>query len=1189
VSDDSLSDLERIDPICDLFEDAWRAGEHPCIEDHAADWEGAARAALLRELVRLDAEYRRDRGEAASPDDYLGRFPELNPAWLARALRAEAQVATATIPPVGDTLQDGPPPPGRHIGDYEVLEKIARGGMGVVFKARQKSLNRVVALKMILAGAFADADQVRRFRLEAENAASLDHPNIVPIYEVGEHDGQPFFSMKLFGGGTLGKHVGRFTTDPKAAARLMATVARAVHYAHQRGIQHRDLKPGNILLDAEGQPHVTDFGLAKRVEDGRGQTLSGAVVGTPSYMAPEQAAGKEGLTWAADVYGLGAVLYELLTGRPPFRAETPIDTILQVLEEEPVPPARRRPGVPRDLEVICLKCLSKEPGRRYASTEALADELERYLAGKPITGRPVGRVERAVKWARRRPVIAGLLTLVVLVTVTGIISMLWQYGQTVEERDRADREAEEARRVASKEKVAREGAEYQALRADHARHAILIKQALSAWERHDVAEAERVLGEVGEPFQQTWETRHLHSLCRRKAMTLLRQTGLVNSVTFSPDGQRIATQGGAGTVRVWDAATGRQMLSLKGGINGAVFSPDGRRIASGGWNGTVRVWDIQTGQEKLTLKGHIHPVRGVVFSPNGQRIASGDGAGTVRVWDAATGRQTLSLKGHTGQIYSMAISPDGRRIASGSDDGTVRVWDIQTGQEKLTLKGHASIYSVAISPDGRRIASGGDDGTVRVWDAATGRQTLFLTGRYTGAVLSVVFSPDGQRVASGDIAGTVRVWDARTGEVTIVEFGADGERIITWGGDVGVQVWDATGRQTLYINSGINGAVFSPDGQRIAAGGVGRKEDGDGEEGVVRVRDVATGREILTLKGHIDPVNSVAISPNGQHIASGSAVGTVRVWDARTGQEKLTLKGHTHPVRDLAVSPDGQRIASGSADGTVRVWDAATGQEKLTLKGHTGTVLSVVFSPDGQRIASGGEDGTIRMWDAAGGKAIAILRGHTSIVSSVAFSPDGQRIASGGGNGTVRVWDAATGRQTLSLTGHTSTVLSVVFSPDGQRIASGGDDETVRVWDAATGRQTLSLKGHRGAVWGVAFTLDGQRIGSGGQDETVRVWDAATGRQTLSLKGHTNIYSIAISPDGQRIASGGEDGTVRVWDARTGQEMHSLKGHTGRVHRVVISPDGHRIVSASDDGTVKIWDGAPLAETPDRGALPADQ
>ncbi len=364
-------------------------------------------------MNRILADYLEARrlGRAPDREDLLRRHPN-----LADELRSffadqdgfgrvaghiEPQVLPQPAPEQAPTLAPGEVAAGpalgtvRYFGDYELLEEIARGGMGVVYKARQVSLNRTVALKMILAGQFASPEDVQRFQREAEAAANLDHPNVVPIYEVGEHQGQHYFSMKLIEGGSLASR--SMPLPGRQAAELVATVARAVHHAHQRGVLHRDLKPGNILLDAQGQPHVTDFGLARRVDGGQ-HTRTGSIVGTPSYMPPEQARGEKVLTTGVDVYSLGAILYEMLTGRPPFRAATPLDTLLQVLDRDTEPPRKVDPRIDRDLETICLKCLEKDAARRYDSAAALAEDLQRWLNGEPIRARPTMAVERLVKW-----------------------------------------------------------------------------------------------------------------------------------------------------------------------------------------------------------------------------------------------------------------------------------------------------------------------------------------------------------------------------------------------------------------------------------------------------------------------------------------------------------------------------------------------------------------------------------------------------------------------------------------------------------------------------------------------------------------------------------------------------------------------------------------------------------------------
>ena len=373
----------------------------------AEDYEGRLHALIAKYLSAVDSGNEPDRSA------FLARHPEFA-SDLESFFRNRDTIQSWT----GETA-----PLPRSFGGYELIEELGRGGMGVVFKAHQKSLNRIVALKMILLGQLASPEDVQRFRREAESAARLEHPNIVPIYEVGEHEGQPYFTMKMIEGGSLADHLDHFKKNPRVAARLMATAARAVRYAHQRGILHRDLKPANILLDRDKQPHITDFGLAKRLDGNEPQTTTVGLAGTLAYLAPERTTGQASLlSWSVDVYGMGAVLYELLTRRPPFRGRTPLETLRLVQETEPDHPRKWNPDVDADLSTICLKCLEKDPGKRYEAAKPLSEDLENWLEGRPILARPVGSAARLWRWCKRNRLAAALIgsgaALVVLVLLS---------------------------------------------------------------------------------------------------------------------------------------------------------------------------------------------------------------------------------------------------------------------------------------------------------------------------------------------------------------------------------------------------------------------------------------------------------------------------------------------------------------------------------------------------------------------------------------------------------------------------------------------------------------------------------------------------------------------------------------------------------------------------------------------------
>ena len=1089
-------------------------------------------------------------GPATEHLDPVGQEGDTQDAAIPRELRASAQYGAtlATVPPtnpglpgvapetIGRTLA-GPDSPFETAGTeplvlgYEVLGELGRGGMGVVYKARQVGLNRLVAIKMILAGGHAGRSELARFKAEAEAVARLQHPNIVQIHDIGTQDGKPYFSLEFCEGGSLADKLRGGPLPPQQAAVLVEILAQAMHCAHLQGIVHRDLKPANVLLGPApgsssgslaalpfGTPKITDFGLAKDIREQSGQTQSGAIMGTPNYMAPEQAQGKvKEIGPAADTYALGAILYECLTGRPPFKGDTPWDTVNQVISDDPLPPGRLRRRLPRDLETICLKCLRKDPRRRYASAETLAEDLRRFVEGKTILARPSGTWEWMFKWARRQPAVAALLFLLAALIVGGLFGMSILYARAESQR----KDAVNAKLAEEQEKRKADEARQEAERKEEwsrrVSYAAQVNLAQTALQNAHVDFAVGLLGglkpQSGQKDLRGFEWFYL-SAVSDSGLTLKGHTNLVNRVVFSPDGKRMVSASLDGTVKVWDPKTGDKILDLAGHkapVRTAAYSPDGKWLASGGEDNVVRIWDAVSGKERGVLRGHSGWVTGVAFGPDGKRLASCAEDRTVRLWNlTADGRsagEPLVLKGHTAGVLCVAFGPEGRRVASGGWDRTVRLWDADSGKALHKLEGHNHwVSAVAFDPFGKRLASAGWDKTVRVWNVEDGTPARPALTGYESPVLSLTFSPDGQRLATLSDDQTPKVWDLTTGtEAAAGAASADPVR----------------------------GIGFSPDGQLLISVRFDYSR---------RFLDAGT---VEILEGHASAVHAVAFLSGGKEseLASAGADRVVRIWRlGKNGQaeERLTLKGAEGPVRCVASSPNGKFIAGGGEDGKVHIWDTVKGKLRGTLKGHNGWVRGVAFSADGKMLASAGMDGTVRLWDLAplrqGGSvettALFILEGHSGPVFAVAFRPDGKRLASAGGDGSVRLWDPASGRVSRTLHGDKGQQFrAVAFGPDG-RLAAGSWDGKVWLWDAAGKGNLRPLEGHTYGVDGVSFSPDGKRLATASEDRTVKLWDLSTGKELLTLRGpDTGVTGVAFSPDGNHLASSSWDQRVRVWHA----------------------------------------------------------
>ena len=1158
----------KIDQACDRFEDAWQATAAeppPRIEDFLDAPDGPERCILLRELLALELEYRRDRGESPTAADYLERFPDqadqihavLGEVTLDRSTARDSSAyrTWGTPDTVGYRAASADTGPYPQIRGFEILGELGTGGMGVVYRARQLQPHRVVALKTIRAGQLASPADVERFRTEAENAAGLDHDHIVPIYEVGEDGGQHFFSMKLMEGGSLAQRLKEFGLPAGASscwtraqclerqrqiAGLLSAVARAVYYAHRHGLLHRDLKPANILLDARGQAHVTDFGLAKRVEGEDGVTQSGALVGTPAYMAPEQAAGRKSrLTVAVDVYGLGAILYHLLGGRAPFHGTTPVDTVLQVLEREPERPRRLNAAVNQDLETICLKCLEKDPARRYKSAEALAEDLERWLAGEPIRARRAGVWERAVKWARRRPAAAALagVSVAAVLSLVVLVGALWR---NAEDRAAAVLQLETAQdHVAQwrgklsdlEEVVAARRNEVQKLEriiqqeGETARKAQLATRKALYTRDMQLAQTARDRGETarlllllnqhqpppGGPDLRGFEWHHLWHTCHHERFVLTGHRAAVASGTFALNGQNLITADGGGQVRVWDVATGKalNLHQWAGAFRIGVIAADGKTAATGKKDGSVQLWDLATGKIKADFPAHQGEITALAFAPGGDSLATGSKDRTARVWDLATLRERCVLRGHSGEVGGLIFSADGALLATCSSDRTARVWELDTAVAKAVFTGQdgAWVLRVAFSPDGK------------TWATAEGHPFNVL------------------------LPGRVRIWDVQGG----ARFFANRPK-----------------SEIPIRHGGAFGLTFSPDGKLLAAGG---------NNGTVWLWEPARREFRRILDGHTGRVHLVAFSPDGRVLATSGNDMQVRIWDLTVVPPAAVLRGQPASVSSMAFSPNGRVLASASDDGMVRLWDVANGRVRAVMPGWRGPVT---FSPNGKMLAVGADGLGVRLWDVEGERELTVLRGHRGRVTSATFSPDSKMLATSAHDHTARLWDVATGEQRAVFEHpHNPQVWSVAFTPDGQTLVSSTEDGRILLWDLANGKVRKVLCERAGAKLCVSVSPDGRLLAAADWKETVWLWELSTGVELAAFRGHArHVIAVAFTPDSRRLASSSEDGTVKLWDVETLQEIFTFRGNTAEVGPLAFRSDGKMLAAGADDGTIRLWSAA---------------
>lgn len=1046
---------------------------------------------------------------------------------------------------------------------YRVVHLLGQGGHGVVYLATDELLHRPVALKVPRAGVWFDAHARQRFLHEAQAAAALDHPNIVPVFEAGDIDGLPYIVSAFCPGRTLAAWLnGRSTPVPEDdAASLMIRLADAMEHAHGRGVWHRDLKPSNVVLSLEAgnaadvplmrldqlSPKITDFGLAHLVETA-GETLSGVPIGTTAYMSPEQARGEiRRICPATDVYGLGAILYQMLTGRPPFRGATDADTTRLVIDDDPEPPRRERRDLSADLEAVTLKCLEKDPARRYPSAAALAEDLRRFVCGRPTIARPIGRFGRVARWARRDPALATAtgLALAALIAVS-TVSAAW----AVRERDHGQM----LRQALAENYLIRGQVECE--RGEIGAGLLLMARALEK----TPANAGGLRYTIG--AQMAGWREQLHPL-----IACFDSPSSVTAAALSADGDWLWAACTDLTLRRWNVATGAEVdrpLALSDRVHTIVFSPNGTRFLTIGYDAVALVRHASDGQPLYSLSG----IQSAAWGHDGTYIVTAGTAKTdkhVLRWDAATGEQRGEIKHpngasvvavcprsgvpataggkvvllwdvageHSGpplmlesSVKALAFSPDGTELQAADNRNLAYAWNTASGAPVgAPVKPGSAVRAIAAGTPGRLLV-GCQDRTARLWNSGTG-QPVGQPFRHQAPVAFVAASADGQTLMTADTDRRIRVWRASAGGpfgralrhrrpgVLAVMYLDGGQKVLTAGRDKTARFWDAESGEPCgepFVHPyEVMTANYCPPRDVLLTVYVGPGPLGPGPHWYVQLWKGKTGERIGEPLDHGDRgASATAFSPDGRTLLTGDFSKTVRFWDVETRSVRIHEDAHDGAVMAVAFHPDG-RTAWTAGGGVVRQWNVET-REPMPGRIETGdTVYVLLFTPDGRSVLTAGKDCLVRRWDAVSGAMQGQPMSHGGVVKAAALDPSGRILLTGDEFGIARFWDLDTCRAIGPQLPHGAAVTSVAFHPDGRMALTGSSDGNARLWDVATGRPLGPPYAVGAPVFAVAFSPDGRSFVTGANDSTARIWRcprpilASADRAAVSIELDTGL------------------------------------------------------------------------------------
>jgi len=997
--------------------------------------------------------------------------------------------------------------PVRTFGDYDLLDEIARGGMGVVYRARQRSLNRTVALKLILSGQFASEQSKERFRAEARAAANLQHPNIVPVHEVGEQDGFQFYSMDYILGQSLADVARDTPMPPETAATCVRQIAEAIEYAHRKGVLHRDLKPSNVLIDGAGRPHITDFGLAKTSNSDASLTISGQMLGSPHYLPPEQASGdtKAGGPWS-DIYSLGAILYHLITGHPPFLGHTLQDTLAQVLDKEPVAPRLLVPRIPRDLETICLKCMQKEPRRRYQTAQGLVDELDRFLGGKPIFARPVGHAGKLWRWCRREPTVASLIGIAALLLTSGSLLVLSQWRHTEHQRGRAEASLEHNRQLL---------------------YLGDMRLGFTSLLERELAPLRTALFNQIPPHARTdlrgFEWRYLWRRAYPDGpLRLPERKGVAGASAFSPDGKILAVYYWDDAVRWWDLQNGKELCPAFRNASGlGAFSATGQEYILGTRDGTVRFLKIQIG-EVLRIITNVGEL--IAVTPDARTGVTIDTNHLLKVIDLKTGStrftktSRVSRRSDLSWNATIAIANDGKTLAvslpyeaarpSLDTQTKIELYDLETQTALNPIRRQGELYSLLFTPDGKTLITGWGDGSIQLSEISGTNDFKILAHKLP--VLSLALSADRNTLASGSSDESIQLWELPSGKLK-----PQGPQ---WQFE---DVWSL---------------AFSPDGHQLAAGG---------RNTIITICDLRQTPVLDEVQG-LSPKNwgNFTFSPNSKWMAAVCKGDVAKVWETDSMRLVATL---TNVGYVMVFSPDSRTLLVTDSRNVPFWWNLETSARIPLPERGVGGVACADISSDRRLGILGHENGMLQLVEIEAGRDIAIWPAHEGGVLSLKFSPGANQIISGGRDRSITIWDRASHKRIASNPGeHRGAVCGLAYSQVADRIASGCGADMIKIWDPANLSKALaSMPYHKASIRTLDFSLDGKTLASGSEDRTVRLFSVRLNQEIATLAMESPVRLVLFSPDGNTLAIVTDSGTLRLLRATTfaqaDAQAHALK------------------------------------------------